>query len=320
MTATEAASRTGAPEAFRHEALLYAGDDDFVGATLPFVRDGLAHDEPVLVAVPRARTRLLQSALAGDADEVRFADMEAIGRNPSRIIPVWREFVRDGCTGGRRARGIGEPIWAARAPAELVECQHHETLLNLAFVDDPALWLVCPYDVTSLPADVIAEAECSHPFVAAGGRHRASPDYRGLAAAAGTLAAPLEEPSVAPDELGFGRWQLDRVRRFVARHAAVAGLDRARTGDLVVAVNEVATNSLRHAGGGGTIRAWRDGDALVCEVRDGGRIGSALVGREVPPRDSEGGRGLWIVNQLCDLVQVRSTSTGTVVRLHVGPR
>lgn len=320
MTATEAVHRSGAPEAFRHEALLYAGDEDFVRATLPFVRDGLAHAEPVLVAVPKSRARLLRSALGGDAGDVCFADMEAIGRNPNRIIPVWREFVRDRCAGGRRARGIGEPIWAARTPAELVECQHHETLLNLAFVDDPALWLVCPYDVASLPADVIAEAERSHPFVAGGGRHGASPAYRGLAAAAGTLAGPLEEPPVAPDELGFGRWQLDRVRRFVARHAAAAGLDRARTGDLVVAVNEVATNSLRHAGGRGRIRAWTDGGAVVCEVRDGGRIRSALIGREAPPRDSEGGRGLWIVNQLCDLVQVRSTATGTVVRLHVAPR
>jgi hypothetical protein len=37
---------------------------------------------------------------------------------------------------------------------------------------------------------------------------------------------------------------------------------------LVLAVDEVATNSLRHGGGRGTLRIWRDADAVVCEVRD----------------------------------------------------
>jgi hypothetical protein len=30
-----------------------------------------------------------------------------------------------------------------------------------------------------------------------------------------------------------------------------------------------------------------------------------------------GGRGLWLTNQLCDLVQIRSGDAGTVVRAHV---
>ena len=152
-------------ESFRHEALLYAGEVDFLAGTLPFIREGVAADEPVLVVVSAARIGLLRSALGGDADRVAFADVADVGANPARIIPAWRDFVAGHDVASRRARGIGEPIWAGRTPAELVECQRHETLLNLAFAGVPAWWLLCPYDTTSLGPEVLEEARRSHPFV-----------------------------------------------------------------------------------------------------------------------------------------------------------
>jgi anti-sigma regulatory factor (Ser/Thr protein kinase) len=60
---------------------------------------------------------------------------------------------------------------------------------------------------------------------------------------------------------------------------------------------------------------WREPDALVVEIRDRGRIDDALVGRGPLDLDAESGRGIWIANQLCDLVQVRSGPDGTQVRL-----
>src|SRR5204862_480910 len=73
---------------FRHEALLYAGQAEFLDGAVPFIRDGLAVDEPILVAVDDTKIRLLRSALDGESDRVRFADMKALGRNPTRIISV----------------------------------------------------------------------------------------------------------------------------------------------------------------------------------------------------------------------------------------
>jgi anti-sigma regulatory factor (Ser/Thr protein kinase) len=102
----------------------------------------------------------------------------------------------------------------------------------------------------------------------------------------------------------------------VAREATAAGFAPARAGDVVSAVNEVASNSLRHAGGQGVLRMWRTDDALVCEVSDDGYIDEPLVGRLRPEVDDRGGRGLWMVNQLCELVQLRSSDTGTIVRMH----
>jgi anti-sigma regulatory factor (Ser/Thr protein kinase) len=72
-----------------------------------------------------------------------------------------------------------------------------------------------------------------------------------------------------------------------------------------------------HADGRGTLRVWRDEHALVCEVRDGGTLEDPLLGRERPRLDQASGRGLWLVNQLCDLVQMRSYPHGNVVRLHM---
>jgi anti-sigma regulatory factor (Ser/Thr protein kinase) len=75
-----------------------------------------------------------------------------------------------------------------------------------------------------------------------------------------------------------------------------------------------------HGGGGGTLRLWSEGDDLLAEVEDQGLIEEPLVGHLRPEISQEGGRGLWLANQLCDLVQIRSGVGGTRVRLHVVAR
>src|SRR5436190_16073394 len=139
-------------EPFRHEAFLYAGEDEFLGGTLPFIREGVENDEPVLVVVSADKIELLRGALSlnGDGRKVLFADMEEVGRNPGRIIPAWRDFVEDRPDSSRPIRGIGEPIHPGRTATELVECHRHESLLNLAFADTPGFWLMCPYDTSAL--------------------------------------------------------------------------------------------------------------------------------------------------------------------------
>ena len=85
----------------------------------------------------------------------------------------------------------------------------------------------------------------------------------------------------------------------------------------MLAVNEVATNSVRHGGGRGRLRAWQERDVLICEVRDGGRLDDPLVGRRRPTGAQIGGYGLWLANQVCDLVQLRSRADGCAVRVHM---
>jgi anti-sigma regulatory factor (Ser/Thr protein kinase) len=84
----------------------------------------------------------------------------------------------------------------------------------------------------------------------------------------------------------------------------------------VLAVDELACNSVEHGGGRGTLRTWTDPAAVVFEVSDPGVIEDPLVGRGTVEPLADGGRGIWMANQLCDLVQVRSSASGTTVRLH----
>jgi anti-sigma regulatory factor (Ser/Thr protein kinase) len=305
---------------FRHEALLYDGPDGFLEGTLPFVREGVDAGEAVLVVVDAGKIETLRAALDERAEGVRFADMAVLGRNPARIIPAWRRFADEQAAAGRPMRGIGEPIWAARNPAELVECQQHESLLNLAFAQGPPLWLLCPYDTEALPDEVVDEARRSHPFLVRDETHHDSDRYRGVPGPASVFDAPLPEPPAAARTARFDGASLAATRAFVADRARAAGFAPFGVESMVVAVNEVATNSLRHGGEGGVVRIWQDGDVLVCEVVGGGSLLHPLVGREEPGSDQESGRGLWLVNQLCDLVQIRSSGGRTAVRLHLRRR
>jgi MEDS: MEthanogen/methylotroph, DcmR Sensory domain len=105
---------------FQHEALIYAGADEYLAGTIPFLRAGFEAGQPVLVAAGLEQTEILKGALGTDAGLVRFLDMREVGRNPAAIIPVWREFVEE--SGGRPVRGIGEPVWAARSPSRPSVC------------------------------------------------------------------------------------------------------------------------------------------------------------------------------------------------------
>jgi anti-sigma regulatory factor (Ser/Thr protein kinase) len=315
MTAAEAPRTCDGHDGYRHEAFFYEGAEEFMAGVVPFIRAAVAADEPILVVLGAPKIAALREALGADAERVLFADMAAVGDNPARIIPAWQQFLDEHGGGGRPMRGIGEPIWAGRTAAELVECQRHEALLNIAFAD-PDFWLLCPYDIAALPIEVLDEARRSHPFL----RDRDSAHTSMTFAGPQTLAAPfdraLPEPPADAEALTVNRGSLGEVRAAIALRAAAAGLSADRTADLVLTVNELTTNSVRHGGGYGTLHVWADAGAVVCEVRDQGRLDDPLAGRVAPSQATEGGRGLWIANQVCDLVQIRSFVDGVAVRVH----
>ena len=301
---------------FLHEAVFYEGEDDFVSQVVPFLREGLEADEPILVALRDDRTRRLQDELGGDAAHVRFAPMETLGRNPARIISAWHDFVSANDGSGRALRGVGEPIWPGRSEPELQECHRHEALLNVAFDEGPPWWLLCPYDSSSLPDDILDEARRTHPVVREQGEAQASARFPSPLARDpfhGVLAEP--DPDAPVHEYPFGIDDLAAVRRLVAESAQASGLAEARVTELVLCVSELAANSVLHGGGTGVLRTWRDGAVIACEVRDRGALRGRLTGRIRPPADALNGRGVWFANTMCDLVQIRSQADGTVVRV-----
>jgi len=306
-----------AGDKFRHEAMFYSGWAEFVSGTVPFIKQGVAAGEAVLVVESAQKIDVLRSALDRDADGVMFADMAEVGANPARIIPAWQDFVRQHGQSGRDLRGIGEPIWKGRTADELVECQRHESLLNVAFGTGRPWLLLCPYDVENLPADVIVEARRSHEFVVEGMSASHSELYRGLEASGGRFDSPLPEPPADVRRIVFDADSLLSLRRHAAGFAVSNGLSARRATELVTAINEVASNSILHGGGTGSMRMWRDASGLLCEISDAGVLDKPLADRTRPGSATRDARGLWLANQLCDLVQVRTLPTGTSVRLHL---
>jgi len=300
---------------FQHEALIYDGAEEYLAGTVPFLRVAIEAGEPALVAVGKTQTELLKAELGEESRRVRFVDMRDLGRNPAWIIPFWRDFV-DEC-GGRSVRGVGEPVWAARGPAALEECQRHEALLNLAFAPQPAWSLLCPYDAASLDDGVLEKVASSHSHVVRDGTTTESSFFD---PARDCFAGELPPPAAAPESIVFDMAGLAEVRKRVTAAAERAGLAPLGVADFVTAASELAANSVTHGGGSGTLRLWREGGSLLAEVEDRGRIEEPLVGRLRPGISQEGGRGLWLANQLCDLVRIRSGERGTTVRLHARAR
>lgn len=299
---------------FHHEAFLYAGAGDFVDRAAPIVLRAVAAGDPVLIAIDPAKIELLRDRLGGAAGAVAWRDIRGVGANPARIIPLWRRFVDRHAT-HRRLVGFGEPIWQGRTPAELVEAQHHEQLLNLAFADAPNFTLLCPYDTDQLGPDVLREAHRTHPLIAEPGGGRISADYPGLAVISAPDLPALPEPAGEPAEFAVGAGN-GNVRSLLAHHGFAADLGAARTDDLTLAIVAV-TDGMGRNGVPQAVRVWRESGSVLAELRDLRSADDPLAGREWPPPAERAARGLWLANQLCDLVQVRPAGAGAVVRLHV---
>lgn len=305
-----------APRRFEHSALYYRDAEGFLAGTLPFIVAGLDAGEPVAVAVSKPRAESIERSLGAERDRVRFVDACALARNPARIMPFWREFLDGRAHDGLAARGINELAWPGRTAAELSECERTELLFNSAFADSSAWRLLCAYDLAALDQRAIDAARRWHPLIERDGGSCLSEGYEPTGAG-GVFDGALTAPGTEPERITFGASDLASVRARVSSRAAQARLAGDCAEDLVLAINELVTNSVQYGAGGGQLLIWQETEALLCEVRDSGRIEDPLVGRMRPKRDQSGGRGLWLVNQLCDLVQIRVTPAGTVVRVHM---
>jgi anti-sigma regulatory factor (Ser/Thr protein kinase) len=105
------------------------------------------------------------------------------------------------------------------------------------------------------------------------------------------------------------------VRHVVAAAAEALGLDKIAADRVVVAVNEVVINAVRHGGGIADVTITGDDGRLLVTVVDFGPGLSVGVPAELPPPEQTHGRGLWLTHHLCDDVTIDSSSAGTVVRL-----
>jgi anti-sigma regulatory factor (Ser/Thr protein kinase) len=322
QTTLTAAPSGGAP-GFRHTLYPYDGDSGFLAGALAFIDDAVTGGEAVVVAVAEPKQQILRERLAGlgssraGADgpgpAVSFLDVAALGRNPGRLIPAWQDWIAERAVDGRAVRGIGESAWGGPDQVLAAELHYHEWLLNRAFADSPAWWLLCPYDTTVLEPKVLEAAGRCHPLTLTDGALSPSSGYSDDPYEFEQLPSPCDPHNV----MAYTQGDLAAVREKVSACACELGVCGESLQGLLVAATEVAANSVRHGGGGGTLRTWSTDSWFVCEFHDSGYISDPLAGRVRPALGQIGGHGLWLTQQLCDLVQIRSTpDEGTTIRLH----
>jgi anti-sigma regulatory factor (Ser/Thr protein kinase) len=119
-------------------------------------------------------------------------------------------------------------------------------------------------------------------------------------------------------ELEFAGGSLYVLRQAVQAHAAAAGMGEARARDMVLVLNELASNAVGHGAGRGRLRMWSQDGALCCQVEDAGR---APRGGRPGAGDEAGaagwpytpGHGLWLARLLADQMSVVSGPGGTCV-------
>ena len=297
----------------KHVAFFYPDQASYRTEILRFVSSGMGMGEPTLIALPGNEAERIADQLAAEPGELLCIDMNDLGRNPARIIPALRAFVDKHV--GQPVRLVEEPVWPGRSAAEANEAIRGDALINLALTGTRAS-VLCPFDVSSLPARIILGARQTHPEHLDSGPNAAA--FR-QTRVPWQIPAGYDDPLPPPPATAESIWydnDLSVVRGLVERHARRSGLDRSRASDLVLSVSEVAANTLEHTATGGTLQVWDDDEEILCQTHDTGWITDPLAGRVRTGPESRG-HGLFVVNQVCDLVELRTGRAGTTVRLHM---
>jgi anti-sigma regulatory factor (Ser/Thr protein kinase) len=176
--------------------------------------------------------------------------------------------------------------------------------------------VMSPFDAEHLDQATLDGAEMTHPTIVESGQRRASTSYRDPLTMSFGQPWPLRSPIGPVAEYSLDGSLLD-LRHAVADDPALGALSEDRRSDLVFALSEAASNAVKHGDGACMTRIWHDADEVITEVSTHTAVTDATVGCRRPAPDALEGRGMWLINQLCDLVELRSDGFGTTLRMHV---
>lgn len=297
---------------FWHAAMLYHSADELMAEVTGFVAAGVQRGEPVLIMAAGHGLDPLRTRVDGEGHLVTWLDMGQMGVNPGRLMTEISGFAQT-CP-GRVVRCVQQAAWPARSPAEMREVIRHEALVNLALARSQVR-VLCPYGGW-LGGEMISCVERTHPALARSGQWQPNPVFGPATEVPRECETPLSKPPAAAESLSY-QGDIGVVRDFTAIRARQAGLPPDQVRDLVIAVGELAANTLAHTSGPGTLTMWTTRSEVICQVHDSGQITDPLAGRLRPDPVTPGGLGLWVVHQLCDLVEVRTGPHGTTSRVHM---
>lgn len=301
-------------EGLVHQALLYSAEEEFLTATVPFLRAGLEADDVVLAVVPKPSSAALRDMLGPDARPVEFVDATTFYRHPVRTIASYNDVVHS--VAPRRVRVLAEPFLPGRSALDTIEWSRYEAVVNAAFSATGA-HVICGYDTRSAAPEVLEAARRTHPSLVSRHGARRNRGYDEPRRFGGDCdRAPLPAPAGRPDTLPFERLEdLRAVRRFVEGHARRLLMDDIELIKFRQAVDSVTVNAVKHGSPPMEVRLWAEDDLVICEVVDSGHWRPDGMVGFLPPDPGSGFEGLWGARMLVDTVQVRGGWAGTVVRL-----
>ena len=298
-----------------HCAGFYGSHAELVAQLEPLARAARDRGEPLVVGV-RSITEQALRHLLGDAVEL-IPLAQPVGADPgsgqtvaSRRALQLRKLTEGGT---RPVTAITEHISRFDGPDGSFWTEL-DAAMNVALSELPVT-LTCFFPDLPLHQRILDGARSNHEQLLVDGVLRSNSGYQ---APRDVLA---DQPAAAPDVLGppdvslqFGAWELHEVRAQVQQALLDGGCQLNHAEDVVLAVNEVATNAVEHGESEAELYLWT-GDELVCEVHDRGILSDPLPGLQAPHPSHPRGRGLWIARQLCDMLHIWSDAGGTHVRM-----
>lgn len=303
---------------YSHTGLAYANADEFLAAAVPYVREGLHQRGTVTAVLSGQKAGLLRAALGEQAQNVQFSPEGRYGEHQAR---AFSGFVQEWYAARERGvpalRILTEPGVEHLDDALLGRWVYTENATN-DVLPDSALSLMCAYDAASSMSREHVEVSHRHMadgatiapstnFIAPGDFSRSAHALAWKAPAAGARAAEFDSRT------------LEGLRRFIQTTARRFQLGATRASDLTIAAAEAAANAIEHGSASrGIAGLWHDDAEVVCEIRNPGTgIAAGNHGFVPPHRTAERGRGVWMMRQLCDWVDLRAHERETVVRLHM---
>lgn len=301
----------------RHDAAVYASDEQLVAVAVPFAAEGVAAGDPVVLVLPPPEARAVVAALPGGLDGITLASHAELYQRPALSILALQRLVSS-----LRADGSGPVRLIAATPlpssgSSWQPWARFESHLTSALAGTGS-WVLCVFDRRQASAEVLADLERTHPHLvdAADGR-RPSPNYEERAS---FLHADLRRdrpPDPGPPDVTLTDVAPIEVRREVARAAGQTSLSLDDRHDLVTAASEVTTNAVLHGAPPVVVRIWSAPHSVTVEVHDRGpgpddpTVGLTWAERE----PGAGGMGLWLAHRLCSEVTMRVDPDGFAVRL-----
>ncbi|HYH32845.1 MAG TPA: sensor histidine kinase [Pseudonocardia sp.] len=305
-----------------HDLVLFGSDEELIDTVAPFVADGVAAGDRVLVHGDPGQLGALHEAVSGPGVESGGAGYAT----PIATLSGYQRLCDAETASGRGVRAIA-PIPVGSSPAARADWTRYEALVARALGPYRFAGL-CLYDTRVTPPELIERARDVHrhfrgPTGLRPNAH-ARPDLEVLRDIDGAHPWPPPPPdartALAADlPAGAGPVAMSTPRHAVREALRDGGLPHERAQEYLAAISEVLTNALQHGRGPVQIRLLTSDDRWWCTVTDhGSGIDDPYTGIDSPLPGNPGaaGTGLWVARQLCDHLTINNTPSGASVVLH----